>query len=285
MTEEPSSEPMGLDSGEMLHADWTPPDIDRTRAHPARIYDYFLGGKDNFDVDREAAEAALERMPELRGMARENRAFLGRAVRYLAESGITQFLDIGTGIPGSGNTGEVARAVHPEARVVYVDYDPIVSAHSRALLAGADPSLTAILQADVREPKTILESDAVRAVLDFDQPVAVLMVALLHFVSDAEDAHGVVAQFLDAVPPGSALVVSHAAAGHNPAKSTAATKSWNNATSRLVLRDQAEVERFFTGIELLEPGVVFIPGWRPDHELTAEERRLDFGNAAVGIKR
>ena len=126
------------------------PEIDRTKPHPARIYDYLLGGENNFDVDREAAEVALGLMPELRGMARVNRAFLGRAVRHLAEAGITQFLDIGTGIPGPGNTGAVARAVQPDARVVYVDYDPIVSAHSRALLAGADPALTAIVQADVR---------------------------------------------------------------------------------------------------------------------------------------
>jgi hypothetical protein len=279
MTEEPNT-----DAG-MLRPDWTPPEIDRTKAHPARIYDYLLGGKDNFDVDREAAEVALELMPELRGMARVNRAFLGRAVRHLAEAGITQFLDIGTGIPGPGNTGEIARAIHPDARVVYVDYDPIVSAHSRALLSGADPALTAIVQADVREPKTILENNAVRAVLDFDRPIAVLMVALLHFVSDEEDAHGIAAKVLDALPAGSALVVSHASEGHVPGKFGAASKGWNNATSRLVLRDREEIGRFFEGTELLEPGVVFIPSWRPDHEITDEERDLDYGHAAVGIKR
>ena len=224
-------------------------------------------------------------MPELRGMARVNRAFLGRAVRHLAEAGITQFLDIGTGIPGPGNTGEVARLVQPEARVVYVDYDPIVSAHSRALLSGADPALTAIVQADVREPKTILDNGTVRAILDFDKPIAVLMVALLHFVSDAEDAHGIAAHFLDALAPGSALVVSHASEGHEPGKFGAARSGWNNATSQLVLRDREEITRFFEGTELLEPGVVIIPGWRPDGELTDEERSLDYGHAAVGIKR
>ncbi|WP_194915144.1 SAM-dependent methyltransferase [Catenulispora rubra] len=280
MTDESISE----DGGAQLPA-WTPPDIDRNKAHPARIYDYLLGGKDNFDVDREAAEVALKLMPELRGMARVNRAFLGRAVRHLAEAGITQFLDIGTGIPGPGNTGEIARGIHPGARVVYVDYDPIVSAHSRALLAGADPELTAIVQADVREPKTILDNGTVHAVLDFDKPVAVLMVAVLHFVSDAEDAHGIAAQFVDVLAPGGALAVSHASEGHVPGKFGAARKGWNNATSQLVLRDREEIAGFFTGTELLEPGVTIIPAWRPDAELTDEERSLDYGHAAVGIKR
>ena len=280
MTDEPI-----IEDGGALLPDWTPPEIDRTKAHPARMYDYLLGGKDNFDVDREAAEVALRVMPELRGMARVNRAFLGRAVRHLAEAGIKQFLDIGTGIPGPGNTGETARRVHPDARVVYVDYDPIVSAHSRALLAGADPELTAIVQADVREPKTILDNGAVHSVLDFDQPVAVLMVALLHFVSDAEDAHAIAAEFVAALAPGSALVVSHASEGHEPGKFGAARQGWNNATSQLVLRDREEIGRFFEGTELLDPGVVIIPGWRPDREMTDEERALDYGHAAVGIKR
>ena len=272
------------DGGAWL-APWTPPPVEGGQARPARIYDYLLGGKDNFEVDREAAEVALELMPELRAMARVNRAFLGRAVRHLAEAGITQFLDIGSGIPGPGNTGEVARRVHPEARVVYVDYDPIVCAHSRALLVGADPDRTAILQADVREPKTILDSGAVHAVLDFDQPIAVLMVAVLDFVSDVEDAHGIAIQFLDALAPGSGLALSHASEGHEPGKFGAARKGWNNATSQLVLRDRQEVGRFFTGTELLAPGVVIIPAWRPDHELTNAERDLDYGHAGVGIKR
>ena len=276
--------PLGRDTGAPLPA-WDAPEIDRTKAHPARIYDYLLGGKDHFDVDRDAAELALAKMPELRAMARANRAFLGRAVRYLAEAGITQFLDIGTGIPGPGNTGEIARAVHPQARVVYVDYDPIVSAHSRALLSAADPTLSAVVQADVREPKTILENGAVHAVLDFDRPVAVLMVAVLHFVSDDEDAHGLAAQFVDALAPVGALVVSHASEGHEVGKFGAAREGWNNATSRLVLRDRAEIEAFFTGTELVDPGVTIIPAWRPDRELTAEDLALDYGHAGVGIKR
>ena len=279
MTEQASSE-----DGGVVGAEGAQSEIDRSRPHPARIFDYLLGGKDNFEVDRQAAEAALSARPELRAMARAGRDFLGRTVRYLAESGIDQFLDVGSGIPGPGNTGEMARAVHPDARVVYVDYDPIVSAHSRALLAGADPALTAVVQADVREPKSILEHEAVRQVLDFDRPIAVLLVAVLHFVSDAEDAHGIAAELVAALPAGSALVVSHGSEGHEAGKFGAAREGWNNATSRLVLRDKKEIEGFFTGTDLMEPGVVIIPGWRPDRELDDVDRALDYGHAGVGIK-
>jgi len=280
MTEQASSE-----DGGVVGAEGAQSEIDRSRPHPARIFDYLLGGKDNFEVDRQAAEAALSARPELRAMARAGRDFLGRTVRYLAESGIDQFLDVGSGIPGPGNTGEMARAVHPDARVVYVDYDPIVSAHSRALLAGADPALTAVVQADVRDPKAILEHDAVRRVLDFDRPIAVLLIALLHFVSDAEDPAGIVAEFVAAMPAGSALVISHASEGHAPGKShTAARKGWGKATSQIVLRDKKEIEAFFTGTDLAEPGVVIFPAWRPDHELDDAERALDFGYAGVGFK-
>src|SRR2546423_4495802 len=279
-----TEEPLGRDIGALL-PEWAPPEIDRSKAHPARIYDYLLGGKDNFDVDREAADKALAAMPELRAMARANRAFLGRAVRHLAEAGITQFLDIGTGIPGPGNTGEIARAVHPEARVVYVDYAPIVSAHSRALLSGSEAALTAVVRADVREPQTILAGGTVHSVLDFDRPIAVLVVAVLHFVSDAEDAHAIAAEFVAAIAPGSALVVSHASEGHEVGKFGAAREGWNNATSQLVLRDKSEIEGFFAGTELIDPGVVIIPAWRPYRELGAAELALDYGHAGVGIKR
>jgi SAM-dependent methyltransferase len=196
-------------------------------------------------------------------MVLENRAFLGRAVRHLASAGITQFLDIGTGLPGAGNTGEVARAIQPDARVAYVDYDPIVAVHSRALLAG-DQSRTAVVLADVREPKKILEHAQVRELLDFDQPVAVLMVALLHFVAHDEDAAGIVAAFRDALAPGSALVISHGTDGGQPEVSAAARKGWDNAKSRVVVRGHAEIEALFGGFELVEPGVVQLPLWRPD---------------------
>ena len=265
--------------------DWTPPGIDRSKAHPARIYDYLIGGKDHFDVDREAAETALKVMPQVRGMALANRAFLGRAVRMLAEAGIDQFLDIGTGIPSAGNTGEVARGIHPDARVVYVDYDPIVAAHSRALLAGSDETRTAVVLADVRDPKSILEAEAVRRVLDFDRPVAVLMVAVLHFVAPEEDPHGIAARFVDAVAPGSALVVSHAAERTDgPGVFDKAREGWNNATSQLHLRTREEIAALLDGTEITEPGVVHIPAWRPVGELDAEQRMLTFGYCGVGFK-
>ncbi|MFD0633990.1 SAM-dependent methyltransferase [Catenulispora yoronensis] len=218
-----------------LAPDWVPPEIDTTRAHPARIYDAMIGGKDHFEADRRAAELAREHIPQAWGMARANRAFLGRAVRFLAEAGITQFLDIGTGIPGPGNTGEVARHVDPGARVVYVDYDPIVAVHTRALLSGADPELTAVVLADAREPKTILDNSAVRTVLDFEQPIAVLMVALLHFVAPEHDAPALVTQYLDAVAPGSALVLSHITEGDDPEaappRGVAGTRPGRSSTS------------------------------------------------------
>ncbi|NUP51838.1 MAG: SAM-dependent methyltransferase [Catenulispora sp.] len=262
---------------------WLPPEIDQTKPHPARMYDYMLGGKNHFEVDRAAAEVVLKAAPTARAMVRENRAFLGRAVRHLAEAGITQFLDIGTGLPGAGNTGEVARAVRPEARVAYVDYDPIVAVHSRALLSG-DESRTTVVLADVREPKSILDHPDVRALLDFDQPVAVLMVALLHFVAVEEDVPGIVATFRDALAPGSALVISHGTDGGQPEVSAAARKGWDRATSQLVVRDRAEITALFGDFALVSPGVVQLPQWRPDGPVRADWETiwLDGGVAIKG---
>ena len=262
--------------------DWRPPAIDTEKPHPARIYDYLLGGKDNFPVDREAAERTLKILPELRAMARANRAFLGRAVRYLAEAGVTQFLDIGTGIPSPGNTGEVARAVHPESRVVYVDYDPIVAAQSRALLAGADPGLTAVVLADVREPEAVLENPAVRAVLDFDKPVAVLMVALLHFITDAEDPAGLVKTYLDALAPGSHLVVTHITDDFEPERAKEGAAAYR-AVSPLIVRGYESISRIFGGLELVEPGIVQIPTWRPDGPIPEESNQV-WGYGGIGRK-
>jgi hypothetical protein len=256
---------LGPDAGPLL-PDWLPPEIDQTKPHPARMYDYMLGGKNHFEVDRQAAEVAMQAAPAARAMVLENRAFLGRAVRHLAQAGITQFLDIGTGLPGEGNTGEVARAIQPDVRVAYVDYDPIVAVHSRALLAG-DDSRTAVVLADVREPKTILENPQILELLDFDRPIAVLMVALLHFVAHEEDAPGIVAAFRDALAPGSALVISHGTDGGQPEVSAAARKGWDNAKSRVVVRDHAEIEALFGDFELVEPGLVQVPLWQPDGEV------------------
>jgi hypothetical protein len=247
-----------------LAPDWLPTDIDTARQHPARIYDYLLGGKNNFAVDREAAERALGVVPEIRAMAVENRAFLGRAVRYLTGAGFTQFLDLGTGIPSPGNSGEVARAIRPDARVVYADNDPLVAVHSRALLAGAEPDRTAVVVADVRSPKELLEDPAVRRVLDFGRPVAVLMVALLHFVPDEDDPAGVVARFMEAVPPGSALAVSHGTNGGRPDLSQESAKAWDSGVSRVTARSPEAIAAMLDGLDLVEPGVVRIPLWRPD---------------------
>ena len=267
-----------------LSPGWEPPRIDTTKAHPARIYDCLLGGKDHFEVDRQAAEVVIKALPGAEDMVRENRAFLGRAVRHLTEAGITQFLDIGTGIPGPGNTGAVARSVYPEARVVYVDYDPVVAVHSRALLAGADPALTAIVVADVRDPASILDNPAVREVLDFDRPIAVLMVALLHFIKPEEDAPGIVAAFRDALPPGSAVVISHGTDGGDPQTSAEARKGWDNATSQFTVRDREDITALFDGLDLVEPGVVNVPLWRPEGPAREDWAAIWF-DGGVGFKR
>ena len=274
----------GLGASDPLTPGWVPPEIDTGKAHPARIYDCLLGGKDHFDVDRQAAEVVLKALPGAGEMVRENRAFLGRAVRYLAEAGITQFLDIGTGIPGPGNTGDVARAVAPQARVVYVDYDPVVAVHSRALLAGADPALTAIVVADVRDPASILDHPAVRGLLDFDRPIAVLMVALLHFIKPEEDAHGIVAAFRDALAPGSAVVISHGTDGGDPQTSAEARKGWDNATSQFTVRDRKAITALFDGLELVPPGVVNVPLWQPDGQAREDWADIWF-DGGVGFKR
>ncbi|MGH3417140.1 MAG: SAM-dependent methyltransferase, partial [Actinocrinis sp.] len=194
----------------LLTPGWDPLEIDTSIAHTARMYDYYLGGKDNYAVDRDAAEQVLAVFPQMRAIARANRAFLGRTVRYLAAHGVRQFLDIGTGIPGPGSTNAAAQSVDPEARVVYVDNDPIVMAHAGALLAGHDPGHTTVVYGDLRDPVSILEHPQVRAVLDFDQPVAILLVAVLHFIRDGEDPAGIVERLMGATVPGSYLVLSHA---------------------------------------------------------------------------
>jgi SAM-dependent methyltransferase len=238
-------------------------DIDTSVPHIARIYNYWLGGKDYFAVDREAAEKVIQATPAILPGVRANRAFLGRAVRYLAaEAGIRQFLDIGTGIPSASNTHEVAQAAAPGSRVVYVDNDPIVLAHARALLTGA-AGTTAYLDADVRDPATILAGAA--ATLDFGRPVAVMLIAIMHCVPDEDDPYGLVRTLLDAVPPGSYLVLSQPAKDMIPEKSAEAEASLSQAMRQKVqFRTHAEVSRFFDGLELLEPGVVHLPEWRPD---------------------
>jgi hypothetical protein len=240
-----------------------PGTIDTTRPHQARIYDYWLGGKDNFAVDREAAERALAVYPGLRRGVRAQRAFLANAVEYLARTaGISQFLDVGTGIPTANNTHEVAHAVDQDARVVYVDNDPMVLTHARALLTGSSPGTTSYLDADLRDTGKILTEAA--ELLDFGQPVGVLLVGILQLVPDSDEPRTIVTRLMEAVPPGSWLAIFHPASDimAEQAKEVARQVS-ARAAAPTTLRSKAEVLRFFDGLELLDPGLVQVHRWRP----------------------
>jgi SAM-dependent methyltransferase len=243
-----------------------PPTIDVSRPHSARMYDYFLGGKDHFAADRETAEKAMRSWRSVRTAVRENRAFLGRAVRYLArEAGIRQFLDIGTGLPSANNVHEVAQAAAPDARVVYADNDPIVLAHAKALLTGTPEGRTAYIHADLREPEKILAHPSVRAILDFDRPVALILVAILHFVTDEDDPPALVRTLLDALPPGSHFVASHVTAEHDPDGVHGLVRSYRAGGVPAQPRRVAEfTELAFDGLELVEPGVTLVSEWRPE---------------------
>ena len=239
--------------------------IDTSVAHPARVYDYWLGGKTNFAPDREAAQVITAQFPTAPATARANRAFMQRAVRFLAEQGVDQFLDLGTGIPTSPNVHEVAQAVNPAVRVVYADNDPIVLAHARALLASHPAGKTAYIHADLRDPEAILAHPELAATLDLSRPVGLLLVAVLHFLPDEADPWGVVARLLAALPSGSYLVASHGTAdGTDLSRSAAALAAARRVGYALIPRDRAEVARFFNGLELVEPGVVPVREWRPD---------------------
>jgi hypothetical protein len=237
--------------------------IDTSKPHPARMYDAFLGGKDNYAADREAVAQVLQAVPEVRAIARANRAFLQRAVRFLAaEKGIRQFLDIGTGIPATGNVHEVAEQAAEGTRVVYVDNDPIVYVHANALLTGSGTA-EAVL-ADLRDPEDILAHPKVRGLLATGQPTALLLIAIMHFITDDEDPAGIIATLRDALPPGSFLALSHGTADfHPPEVIRQAVAAYDTATAPLVLRSRAQVARFFDGFSLVEPGLVQAPLWRP----------------------
>jgi S-adenosyl methyltransferase len=261
--------------------DFTPPEIDVSIAHPARMYDYYLGGKTHFAADREAAEKVLAVLPEGRAMALANRAFLGRAVRFLAAQGINQFLDVGTGIPSPGNTREVVREINQDARVVYVDNDPIVVAHARALLADGGP--VSVVPGDLRDPEELLASAGVREVLDFSKPMAILLVAVLHFIRDHEEPERIVATLKDSMPAGSYLAISHGTQDFNPARAMAAVRGYDEATAPFVLRPKEQVARFFGGLEMVEPGLVQLPYWRPDGSITRDPEKI-WLYAGVGRK-
>jgi len=240
-----------------------PPSFDITRAHPARVYDYWLGGKDNYEADREAAEQFIEVMPSILGGVRANRAFLRRAVQYLAEeAGIRQFLDIGTGLPTAENTHEVAQAIAPESRIVYVDNDPIVLAHARALLTSTPEGATAYVDADARDTGKILEAAA--GVLDFTQPIAVMSLLVLQYVPDEDRPDEIVSRLMDAVPSGSYLTLSDTTTDIDTERVTTSTARLNArlGPAQSTLRSRAQIERYFDGLELVEPGIVPMPQWR-----------------------
>jgi hypothetical protein len=240
-----------------------PAQFDTSVAHIARVYDYWLGGKDNFAADREAAEQAIAANPGVRAGVLANRAFLARAVRYLAaERGIRQFLDIGTGIPTADNTHEVAQAAAPESRIVYVDNDPVVLLHARALLASDPAGAADYIDADARDTGTILASAA--RTLDFGQPVAILMLLLLHLIPDEDDPYGIVARLMAAVPPGSYLVITHVAADIDVEAMAEMAQRLNRMVAQKgTMRTKAQITRFFDGLELAEPGIVQPQLWRP----------------------
>jgi hypothetical protein len=242
-----------------------PPPFDTSVAHQARVYDYFLGGKDNYAADRAAAEASLKVNPDLVPSAYANRAFLGRAIGFLAgQAGIRQFLDIGTGIPTAGNTHQVAQAIAPESRVVYVDYDPIVLAHARALLTSHAAGATEYVDSDLRDTGTILEQAA--RLLDFGQPVAVSLISILHAIPDDDDPYGIVARLLDAVPSGSYLAISHMGSDlMAPETLREMDAVWKRTSQQQYTpRSRDQVARFFEGADLVEPGVVRVEEWRPE---------------------
>jgi S-adenosyl methyltransferase len=258
--------------------------FDTTKAHQARSYDYLLGGKDNFAADRAAVDEQIKIAPGVVFTMRANRAFLGRAVRFLtAEAGIRQFLDIGTGIPTAGNTHEVAQSVAPESRIVYVDYDPIVLAHARALLDSSEVGATEYIDADLRDTGTILSQAA--DLLDFTKPVAVTLLSILHAITDADDPHAIVAKLLNAVPSGSYLAISHAGLEFLSAEAREALMDSTRRTSmqQYTLRTREQVTRFFEGTDLVEPGLVPVEEWRPDPGAGGEGKSMYW--CAVGKKR
>jgi hypothetical protein len=256
------------------------PNFDMTRAHIARVQDYWLGGKDHFEVDRIAGDEAIAVLPDMVASVRNTRAFLGRTVRFLAEeAGIRQFLDIGTGIPTAANTHEVAQAVAPESRIVYVDNDPMVLVHARALLTSDPRGECAYVDADIQDIGHIL--DVAAKVLDFSKPVGVVLMAVLQFVPDSNDPHAIVRHLMDAVPAGSYLVISHPASDIQATAMAGMANRLNQLMAQQVKpRSRAEVTRFFDGLELVEPGVVRCPEWRPASPEDAVGKSAMWGGVA-----
>lgn len=275
VTQEPGSAAAISENPELL-AVWRDAGVDPTRASIARVYDYWVGGTHNLVVDRELGERMATLDPRIPAACKANRAFLGRAVRFLAGQGIRQFLDIGSGIPTAGNVHDVAQDVAPGSRVVYVDRDPVAVAQGRRLLDGNDHAT--VIQADIREPDRILSHPETTTLIDFGEPVAVMMVAVLHFVMDADDPQGIVARFRSAVVPGSRLAISHVTSEANPGLTAAAERIYNNRAADGQARSRQEVSRFFGDWALTAPGLVYAPAWRPDQpeDVPSDPERLWF---------
>ncbi len=263
---------------------WVPPGVDPGQANVARVYDYLIGGSHNFLADQDAARALIAVEPNVREGARANRAFLGRAVRFLAASGIRQFLDIGSGIPTAANVHEVARQAAPEARVVYVDTDPVAVAHSKTILSGQENAT--IIQADLREPEKILAHGETRRLIDFTQPVGLLLVSVLHVIPDTDDPWRSVAALREAIAAGSYLTICHATTESRPKRAFALQTVYNRSVAaHAAVRPRAAIERFFDGFELVRPGLVYIPEWRPDSPADVpEDPGRIWGLVGVGRK-
>ncbi|KOG34139.1 SAM-dependent methyltransferase [Streptomyces resistomycificus] len=262
---------------------WAPRSIDISVPSVSRIYDYYLGGSHNFEVDREAGRRAMEFMPGLPKVMQANRAFMRRAVRFAVDEGVTQFLDIGSGIPTTKNVHEVAQAARPDARVVYVDHDPVAVAHSEAVLAGTEG--TGVVAADLRKPQEILASPEVQRLIDPNRPVALLLVAILHFVEDADDPYGAVAELREAFAPGSLLLLTHASYEGiplPPERAEGAVDVYKDIRNPLTMRSREEIARFFEGYDMVEPGLVPPPHWRPDTAPEDEDPYAFSGFAGVG---
>jgi SAM-dependent methyltransferase len=262
----------------MRRPDWAPETIDIDRPSAARMYDYFLGGSHNFAVDRAAAQEMIAAIPESPLIAQANRAFLRRSVRFLVEAGVRQFLDIGSGIPTVGNVHEIAQAVAPQSTVAYVDVDPVAVGHSREILAGNDRAMA--IQADIRDPDRILDHPDVLKLIDLGQPLALMIVGVLHFVRDEDRPAEIVARLRSALAPGSYLVLSHASVeGRTATEWDEANAVYRRTDSPLADRDRAEIARLFDGFVLVEPGVVWVPEWRPDspHGVEGAERSVYIG--------
>ncbi|MER8004256.1 MULTISPECIES: SAM-dependent methyltransferase [unclassified Streptomyces] len=262
---------------------WAPRSIDISVPSVSRIYDFYLGGSHNFEVDREAARKAMEFMPGLPKIMQANRAFMRRAVRFAADEGISQFLDVGSGIPTFGNVHEVAENASPGARVVYVDHDPVAVAHSQAVLEGNDNA--GVVAADLRKPQEILASAEVERLIDLNRPVALLLVAILHFVEDEDDPYEAVAQLREALAPGSMLILTHASYEGiplSPERAAGTVDVYKDIRNPLIMRSRDDIARFFEGYDMVEPGLVPMPHWRPDTAPEDEDPYAFSGFAGVG---